>query len=92
MGFAELGLTEKEFFSLPPFRTTIMQLHYFREIERRWEQTRAIMMMVHNVSGNVRSQIRAKQIIDLSFDHKINYVEWTREEAIELIHKWGGSN
>lgn len=92
MAFVELGLTEKEFYSLPPFRTTLMQAAYYREIERRWEQTRAIMMMVHNTSANVRGSIKARQIVDLSFDHKVETPQWTQEDALDLIRKWGGNN
>jgi len=88
MAFAELGLTEEEFFHLPPFRTYLMQLRYRREIERRWEQTRAIMVMIHNTTPGIRNPIKAKQVIELSFD-KVEKYEWTREEALELIRKWG---
>lgn len=92
MAFAELGLTEKEFFSLPPFRTYLMQLRYNREIERRWEQTRAIMTMTHNVTPGIKSTLRARQIVELSFDRKVVYPEWSQEDAIDLIKKWGGEN
>lgn len=92
MAFAELGLNEDEFYNLPPFRTTLMQIKYRRTIERQWEQTRALMMMTHNVSPNVRRQLRPREIVDLSFDHKDKLPEWLQDDAIDLIRKWGGTN
>lgn len=91
MAFAELGLTEDEFFSLPPYRTYLMQLKYFRDIERHWEQTRAMMVMIHNTTPGIKSPLRASQVITLSFDRRGEQPEWTKEEALELIRKWGGN-
>jgi len=88
MAFAELGLTEKEFFSLPPFRTYLMQMRYNNEIERRWEQTRMIAAMQHNTCQGKRRNITPQQIIKLSFDKKSEYPEWTKDSAEELINKW----
>ena len=88
MAFAELGLTEKEFFSLPPFRTYLMQMRYNNEIERRWEQTRMIAAMQHNTAQGKRRNITPQQIIKLSFDQKSEYPEWTKDSAEELINKW----
>jgi hypothetical protein len=88
MAFAELGLTEKEFFSLPPFRTYMMQMQYNREIERRWEQTRFLASMQHNTAQGKKRNITPQQIIELSFDRKSEYPEWTKDSANELIRKW----
>jgi hypothetical protein len=88
MAFAELGLNEKEFFSMPPFRTYLMQMRYNDEIERRWEQTRMIVSMVHNTAQGKKRNITPQQIIKLSFDQKSEYPEWKREDALELIDKW----
>ena len=88
MAFAELGLNEKEFFSLPPFRTYLMQMRYNNEIERRWEQTRMIAAMQHNTCQGKRRNITPQQIIKLSFDKKSEYPEWTKDSAEELINKW----
>ena len=88
MAFAELGLNEKEFFSLPPFRTYLMQMRYNREIERRWEQTRVLASMQHNTAQGRKSNITPQQIIKLSFDSKSDYPPWTRDEALDLINKW----
>ena len=88
MAFAELGLTEHEFFSLPPFRTYLMQLRYNREIERRWEQTRMLVSTQHNTSQGRKRNITPQQIIKLSFDRQSGIPEWTQEEAQELINKW----
>ena len=87
MAFAELGLTEHEFFSLPPFRTYLMQLRYNREIERRWEQTRYIAMTQNNTTPG-RTRITPQQLIRLPFDKKSGVPEWTEESANELIRKW----
>lgn len=93
MAFAELGLNEQEFFSMPPFRTYLMQMQYNREIERRWEQTRQIMTMQHNTAQGVKNPIRPKNIIHLSFDESDSpYPAWTKEEAEELIRKWTKPN
>ena len=88
MAFAELGLTEKEFFSLPPFRTYLMQMRYNNEIERRWEQTRMIAAMQHNTAQGKKRNITPREIIKLSFDQKSEYPEWTKDSAEELINKW----
>jgi len=88
MAFAELGLTEKEFFSLPPFRTTLMQMRYNREIERRWEQTRMLAAQIHNSAQGKKRLVTPKQIIHLPFDDNTEYPQWTQEEAEELIRKW----
>lgn len=91
MAFAELGLTEKEFWSLPPFRTYLMQMRYNREIERRWEQTRQISTMIHNSAQGRRRNISPREFIKLSFDDKTrDYPEWDIEEAKELIRRFGG--
>ncbi|TSA54103.1 MAG: hypothetical protein D4R45_04525 [Planctomycetaceae bacterium] len=90
MAFAELGLTEKEFFSLPPFRTYLMQMQYNREIERKWEQTRMLASMIHNSAQGKKRMLTPRQIIHLSFDDNTEYSQWTQEEAEELIRKWGG--
>jgi len=92
MAFAELGLTDKEFFALPPFRTYLMQLRYHREIERRWEQTRRIVAEIHNSAPGRRNPITPRQVIKLPFDRVAQYSEWTQEDALDLIRKWGGSN
>lgn len=88
MAFAELGLNEKEFFQMPPFRTFMMQMQYNREIERRWEQTRMIASMQHNTAQGRKTNITPQQVIKLSFDARSDYPTWTREEALELISKW----
>jgi hypothetical protein len=88
MAFAELGLTEKEFFSMPPFRTYLMQMSYNREIDRRWEQTRFLAVMQHNTAQGRKRNISPQQIIKLPFDKKSGIPEWTQEEAEDLIKKW----
>lgn len=89
MAFAELGLTEKEFFSMPPFRTYLLQMQYQREIDRRWEQTRFTAMFINNTAQGRKRTLRAKDIIPLPFDKKRSqHPEWSREEAEELIDKW----
>ena len=88
MAFAELGLTEKEFFSLPPFRTYLMQMRYNNEIERRWEQTRMTAAMQYNTAQGKKRNITPREIIKLSFDQKSEYPEWTKDSAEELINKW----
>ena len=92
MAFAELGLTEKKFFALPPFRTYLMQMQYRREIERRWEQTRRIVAEIHNSAPGRKNPITPRQVIHLPFDHFMDFPEWSQEEAEELIRKWGGKN
>lgn len=90
MAFAELGMTEQEFFSTPPFRTYLRQMQYQREIDRRWEQTRFIAMFINNTAQGKKRTLRARDIIPLPFDRKRSqqHPEWTREEAEELINKW----
>jgi len=88
MAFAELGLNEEEFFSLPPFRTYLMQMRYNREIERRWEQTRFQASVQHNTAQGRKRNITPQQLIKLSFDNKSGIPEWSQEEAEELIRKW----
>ena len=88
MAFAELGLTEKEFFSMPPFRTYLLQMQYNREIDRRWEQTRFIAMMIHNNAQGKKMNLTPKQIVGLPFDKRTDYPEWTPDEAEDLINKW----
>lgn len=89
MAFSDLGLTEQEFFSLPPFRTYLMQMHHVRKIERQWEQTRDISVMIHNMAGKVSDRTMTRQEYrKLSFDKDIELPQWTQEEAQELIDKW----
>jgi hypothetical protein len=89
MAFAELRLTEKEFWQLPPFRTYLMQMAYYREIDRRWEQTRFIAMMVHNTAQGKKQNMTPQQLIKLPFDNRQQqYPRWTQEEAEDLIGKW----
>lgn len=90
MAFKELGLTEKEFFSLPPFRTYLMQMAKNRERERQWEQTRFLAAKIQNFSMRSKSTVHPKQLVPLSFDKKLHpdHPEWTHRAAQELIDKW----
>jgi len=90
MAFAELGLTEEEFYRLTPRQTYILELVNKRKIERAWEQTREIAVMIHNMAGKyVKRNITVRQFMPLSFDRKADdYPEWTQEDAEELIRKW----
>ena len=88
MAFAELGLTEDEFFSLPPFKTYLMQMRANRKIERAWEQTRQVMTMQYNTAQGRKRSMTPQQVIRLSFDRKSEYPEWTQESAEELIRRW----
>lgn len=65
-----------------------MQMHNNRMIERNWEQTRSILAMQHNTAMGKKRNLKATQIIPLSFDQKIEYDPWTQEEALELIDLW----
>jgi len=89
MAFIELGLSEDEFFSMPPFKTFMMQLANRRKTERAWEQTRFIATMIHNMAGKVsKRQVSPDRLLRLSFDKAQDYPEWTQEDAEELISKW----
>ena len=89
MAFSELGLNEQEFFSMPPFRTYLMQMHRVRNRERAWEQTRDISVMIHNMAGKVSDRsLTSEQYRKLSFDESIEFPEWDKEDAAELIRKW----
>jgi len=89
MAFSDLGLNEQEFFSMPPFRTYLMQMHHLREIERAWEQTRDISVMIHNMAGKVSDRaVTSFEYKRLSFDKDMTLPQWTKEEAEELIRKW----
>jgi len=90
MAFSELGLTEEEFYRMTPRQTFIRELAHNRDKERRWEQTREIAIMIHNMAGKVsKRSITKSQFIQLSFDKKAeDYPVWTDEEANELIQKW----
>ena len=89
MAFVELGLTEQQFFSMPPYRTFMMQMYNQRRIDRQWEQTRYVASMVHNMAGKVsKTDISPKKLMRLSFDEAEKYPEWTQEDAQDLIDKW----
>ena len=89
MAFSELGLTEDEFYRLTPRQTYLLELANKRKIDRQWEQTREIAVMVHNMAGRFsKRNITTHQFMELPFDRKAEYPEWTKEEANELILKW----
>ena len=89
MAFAELGLNEKEFWSLPPFKTYLMQMHYNRRVDRAWEQTRFLAMMINNTQPSRKRDLSPQQIVRLPFDEKKKeYPQWTQETAEDLIKKW----
>lgn len=89
MAFVELGLTEEQFYSLPPYRTYLMQLANKRKIERMWEQSRYVASMVHNMAGKMSKRtISPDRLIRLSFDREHEYPEWEQDEALDLINKW----
>lgn len=92
MAFVELGLTEDEFFSMPPFRTYIMQLSHQRKAGRLWEKVRFIAAIQYNTAFGAKRIIRPQQLIKLSFDKAVKYPEWTQEEALNLISKWSNKN
>ena len=90
MALIELGLTEDEFYCTPPRHTFLMQLHNRRNLDRQWEQTRFVAAMVHNTSMGKKRNIMPKRLVPLSIDEKgKDYPDWTKEEADELIQKWG---
>lgn len=89
MAFNEFGLNEYEFFSMPPFRTYLMQRHVVRNRERQWEQTRYLAAMIHNTSMSTKRKMRGEQLIKLSFDEdKKEKYQWTQEEAEQLVRAW----
>jgi len=88
MAFVELGMSEKEFYATPPRHTFMKQMHGRRKIERMWEQTRFLGAMQHNTAMGKKRNIRPQQLIKLSFDQR-GQIEWTKEEAEDLIKKWG---
>ena len=89
MAFSELGLTEEAFFSMPPSHTYMMQMHRVRNIERQWEQTREIVVMIHNMAGKfAKHPLSVNDYRKLSFDRVESFPEWTKEEAEEIIRKW----
>ena len=89
MALVELGLTEDQFYCMPPRQTFIMQLHNRRKIERQWEQTRYISAMVHNMAMGQKRKMEPKRLVPLSLDRKVkDYPEITREEAEEWMKKW----
>jgi len=92
MALVELGLTEDQFFSMPPFRTYIMQLSNQRRSERLWEKVRFLGATQYNTAFGAKRTIRPQQLIKLSLDKAIEYPEWTKAEADDLINKWGGKN
>jgi hypothetical protein len=73
---------------MPPYQFYLRQRQYHRKIERAWEQTRAIMAMQHNTAMGAKRQVRAAEIIPLSFDRWVEAPQWTKEEAEELIRLW----
>ena len=92
MAFVELGLTEDQFFSMPPFRTYMMQLSHQRKRERNWEQTRELWAIIHNASMGTKRKVKPQHFIKLPFDKPVKYEEWTRDEALDLINKWSNKN
>lgn len=73
---------------MPPYKFFLMQMHHNRMIERDWEQTRSILAMQHNTAMGKKRNIKATQIMPLSFDRGTEYPDWTPEDANELIDKW----
>ena len=66
-----------------------MQMHHVRGIERDWEQTRDISVMIHNMAGKVSDRALTQfEYKRLSFDKDIELPPWTQKEAQELIDKW----
>lgn len=84
----EMGLSKEEFWGLPPYQFYLIQLRHMRKIERRWEQTRAIVAMQHNTAMGKKRNLRPTDIVRLSFDRKVEYEEWTQDDALDLINKW----
>lgn len=46
------------------------------------------MAMQHNTAMGAKRQVRAAEIIPLSFDRWVEAPQWTKEEAEELIRLW----
>jgi hypothetical protein len=90
MAFIELGLTEEEFFSMPPFRTYLMQLAGKRKYERMWEQTRFLAAKIQNYSMRSKNTVHPKHLVPLSFDKKSrsDQPEWTQQDAEKLLKIW----
>lgn len=90
MAFVELGLTETEFYILPPYRTYMMQMHSRRMNEKQWEQTRFIATMQHNTAPGKKRQITPRQLVRLSLDDRVKspYPEWSQQDAEDLIRLW----
>jgi len=88
MAFVELGLTEEDFFSMPPFRTYMMQLYHQRKGDRFWEKVRFLGAISYNTAFGAKRTVRPQQLIKLSFDKPTKFPEWDREEAKRLIKKW----
>jgi len=86
MAFNELGLTEDQFYSMMPRDTYIMQGHVIRKRERMWEQTREIVAEIHNMAGKVtKNNLRPEEIKKLSFDEPLQFPQWDKDDAINLI-------
>jgi len=89
MALVELGLTEDQFYRLPPRHTFIMQLHNRRKIERQWEQTRFVATEIRNNAFGQKRKITPKRLLPLSIDKKTkDFPEITKEEAQEWMEKW----
>jgi len=89
MAFSELGLSEDEFHRMTPRQTFILEMANKRRTERQWEQTREIAVMIHNMAGKFsKRNITIQQFKPLSFDRKVEYPAWTKEDALELIKLW----
>jgi len=87
MAFRELGLTDDQLFSMPPYRTYLMQMRNIRRRERDWEQTRMLAVMIHNTTPGIKRRLREKQLIRLSFDKYNEYEPRIQDEAIAMIQK-----
>jgi len=92
MALVELGLTEDQFYRMPPRHTFLMQLQNRRKIERQWERTRYVAAMIHNMAIGQKRRLTPKRLVPLSVDKKQNVPEMTPERVNELIEKWVKKN
>ena len=85
----ELGLSEWEFWSSTPRKTYIMQLANQRQRDRKWERTRYLASMVHNMALGKKRDKTPQQLVPLSIDRmRVKEEEISKELAQHLVDIW----
>lgn len=83
----DLELSEKQFFSLTPAQTVLIQMRIREKNEVLWTHTRRIVCEVHNSSMGRKRALKPEQVIQLRTDNIKEYI-WNQEDADKALKAW----